>query len=63
MRITTTRVRIETILHSLFFVIYLLSNAFAYGFQYSEWNLASYNGAYATINNGLIYISNGGSEY
>jgi hypothetical protein len=47
----------------LFFVVYLLSNAFAYGFQYSEWNLASYNGAYATINNGLIYISNGGSEY
>jgi len=48
---------------AFFFVIYLLSNAFAYDFQYSEWNLASYNGAYATINNGLIYISNGGSEY
>lgn len=40
-----------------------VNSAIATEFPYSEWNLANYNGAYATFNSGVISVSNGGSEY
>lgn len=40
-----------------------LNSAIAKDFPYSEWNLANYNGAYATFNGGVVSVSNGGSEY
>ena len=38
-------------------------HVFALDFPYSEWNLANYNGAYATFNNGFVSVANGGSDY
>lgn len=35
----------------------------AANFPYSEWNLANYNGAFATFSDGLVSINNGGSDY
>lgn len=35
----------------------------AASFPYSEWNLANYNGAFATFSDGLVSINNGGSDY
>ena len=40
-----------------------LNDAFALDFPYSEWTLANYNGAYATFNDGLVSIIDGGSDY
>lgn len=53
-------------LHSYIFAILCLlglDSAFALDFPYSEWNLANYNGAYATFNNGFVSVANGGSDY
>ena len=40
-----------------------MNSAFALDFPYSEWNLANYNGAYATFNKGFITVADGGSDY
>ena len=40
-----------------------LNGAFALDFPYSEWTLANYNGAYATFNDGLVSVIDGGSDY
>ena len=40
-----------------------LSNVFALDFPYSEWNLASYEGAYATFNDGIVSVASGGADY
>lgn len=43
--------------------LFCLNDAFAFDFPYSEWNLANYEGAYATFNDGFISITDGGSDY
>ena len=40
-----------------------INGAFALNFPSSEWNLDSYEGAYATYNDGFISVLNGGSDY
>ncbi len=45
------------------YVLFFINGAFALNFPSSEWNLASYEGAYATYNNGFISVLNGGSDY
>jgi len=40
-----------------------INSAFALNFPSSEWSLASYEGAYATYNDGFISVINGGSDY
>lgn len=40
-----------------------LSNVLALDFPYSEWNLASYEGAYATFNDGIVSVASGGADY
>ena len=51
------------LLYSLVAVLSPLNYAFSFDFPYSEWNLANYNGAYATFNDGFISVVNGGSDY
>ncbi|MBR4783937.1 MAG: hypothetical protein IK012_01620, partial [Fibrobacter sp.] len=49
---------------TVFLCVWLLQNSvYALVFPYSEWNLANYNGAYATYNDGFISVVNGGSDY
>lgn len=50
-------------IYSILACIISLMPAFAIDFPYSEWNLANYNGANATFNNGFITVANGGSDY
>ena len=53
-------------LHSYIFAILCLlglDSAFALDFPYSEWNLANYEGAYATFNEGFVSVADGGSDY
>lgn len=45
------------------FLCAFFGNAFAVNFPYSEWSLANYEGAYATFSDGLVSVSNGGSDY
>ena len=45
------------------YVLFFINGAFALNFPSSEWNLASYEGAYATYNDGYISVLNGGSDY
>ncbi len=45
------------------YVLLCINGAFALNFPSSEWNLASYEGAYATYNDGFISVLNGGSDY
>lgn len=45
------------------FLCAFFGNAFAVKFPYSEWSLANYEGAYATFSDGLVSVSNGGSDY
>lgn len=40
-----------------------VGNVFAMDFPYSEWNFATYEGAYATFFNGTVSVANGGSDY
>jgi len=40
-----------------------INSAFALNFPSSEWSLASYEGAYATYNDGFISVISGGSDY
>ena len=45
------------------YVLLCINGAFALNFPSSEWNLDSYEGAYATYNDGFISVLNGGSDY
>ena len=45
------------------YVLLFINSAFALNFPSSEWSLASYEGAYATYNDGFISVINGGSDY
>lgn len=47
----------------LAFVAIVCAKAFAVNFPYSEWNLANYEGAYATFSDGLVSVADGGSDY
>lgn len=47
----------------LLFCLFLANSVLATSLPYSEWNLANYNGAYATFDNGVVSIVNGGSDY
>lgn len=42
---------------------FCLNRAFALDFPYSEWNLANYEGAYASFNEGFVSVADGGSGY
>lgn len=55
---------ISKILARFSFVLMLMSSAlYAADFPYSEWNLAMYEGAYASVNGGTVSVMNGGSDY
>ncbi len=49
----------------VFFLLLLVSlgNVFAVQFPYSEWNLATYHGAYAIYSEGFVSVTDGGSDY
>lgn len=49
--------------YSVVMCIFSFKFVLALDFPYFEWNLANYNGAYATFNKGLVSIANGGSDY
>jgi predicted outer membrane repeat protein len=45
------------------YILLFINSAFALNFPSSEWSLASYEGAYATYNDGFISVISGGSDY
>ena len=50
-------------LHCFVIILLTFGPILAFDYSYSEWNLANYNGAYATFNNGFITVVDGGSDY
>lgn len=44
-------------------ILTVMTKSFAVDFPYSEWSLAMYEGAYATISEGTVAVANGGSDY
>ncbi len=44
-------------------ILTAMTKSFAVDFPYSEWSLAMYEGAYATISDGTVSVSNGGYDY
>lgn len=50
-------------LHCFVIILLTFGPVLAFDYSYSEWNLANYNGAYATFNNGFITVVDGGSDY
>ena len=46
------------------FVLMLMSNAlYAVDFPYTEWSLATYEGASASFSDGTVSVVNGGSDF
>ena len=46
------------------FALMLMSSAlYAVDFPYSEWSLATYEGAFATFSDGTVSVANGGSDF
>lgn len=50
-------------LHCFVIILLTFGPVLAFDYSYSEWNLANYNGTYATFNNGFITVVDGGSDY
>ncbi len=55
---------ISKVLARFAYILALMSSAlYAVDFPYSEWSLATYEGAFATFSDGTVSVANGGSDF
>lgn len=56
--------KISKVLVRFAYILALMSSAlYAIDFPYSEWSLATYEGAFATFSDGTVSVANGGSDF
>jgi hypothetical protein len=53
----------KVLMHFVFVLTFMSSALYAVDFPYTEWSLATYEGAFATYSDGIVSVANGGSDF